>query len=125
MIYKGNLVTAGETAYLLQHQLGSIRQWRDFLADNIRNRQSIEGLTLMPRGRLQGPKGYGPAYMLADIKAFILAVKAADPHAGKRITPVPVQLDTTRGWHISKFDRRGHPVAIFCGLAFQLAQTNG
>lgn len=102
-----------------------MRQWRDFLADNIRHRQNIEGFTLMPRGRLQGQTGYGPAYLLADIKAFILAVKAADPRAGKPIAPVTVQLDTARGWHISKFDRHGHPVAMFRGLAFQQACING
>lgn len=125
MIYKGSLLTAGETAYILQHQLGSMRQWRDFLSDNIRGKQGIEGLTLMPRGRLQNQTGYGPAYLLSDIKAFVIAVKAACPHAGKRITPVPVQLDTARGWVISKFDKRGHPVAMFRGLAFLQARFSG
>ena len=125
MIFKGNLISAGEAAYILQHQLGSMRQWRDFLSDNIRGRQCIEGLTLMPRGRLQNQTGYGPAYLLADVKAFILAVKAACPDAGKRITPVPVQLDTARGWMISKFDKHGHPVAMFRGLALLQAHICG
>lgn len=119
MIYAGNLITAGEAAYFLQRHLGSMRQWGDFLADNIRDKQHIEGLTLMPRAKLRGPKGYyGPAYLLADVRAFILAVKAADPTAGAPISAVRVSLDTTRGWRVSKFDRLGHPVAMLRGPAF-------
>lgn len=125
MLYQANLITAGETAYLLHHRLGSMRQWRDFLSDCLRGKQSINGLTLMPRGRLQNQTGYGPAYLPADIKAFILAVKATYPHAGKPIAPVSVQLDTARGWRVSKFDRHGHPVAMFRGPAPQQARING
>jgi hypothetical protein len=117
MIYEAKLITAGETAHFLQKHLGSLRQWRDFLSDNIRYKQNIEGLTLLPRAKLQGPTGYGPAYIIGDVLAFIRAVKAAVPSAGKPITPVNVQLDTCRAWRVSRFDRKGNPVARHRSMA--------
>jgi len=42
------VITPAETAYLLRQHLGPLRAWADFLTDNIRGRQSVEGITLKP-----------------------------------------------------------------------------
>ena len=116
MIYSAKLLTAGEAASVLWNQLGPIRNWSNFLADCIRSKQAIAGITLTPCARLQGMRGLRPAYSLADIEAFIRAVKAVMPDAGKPACPVTVQLDTSRGWRISKFDRKGSPIARHKGI---------
>lgn len=116
MIYSAKLLTAGETASMLWSLLGPMRQWSHFLADCIRDHQHIAGITLMPCARLQGVRGYGPAYSLDDIKTFIRAVKAAAPGTGKKIIPVTARLDTCKGWRITKIDRKGNPVARHQGI---------
>ena len=116
MIYSAKLLNKSETVHILGHRLGQIRNWGDFLADCIRGHQHIEGITLMPRARLQGVRGFGPAYDVADIGAFIRAVKLAVPEAGKKITGVTAQLDTCKGWRVTKIDRNGNSVARHQGM---------
>lgn len=116
MIYPAKLLTAGATASVLSRLLGPLVNWSHFLADNIRGKQNLAGHTLMPSARLQGVRAFGPAYSLASIEAFVRAVKAAVPGVGKKIIPVPAQLDTCKGWRQNKFDSDGHPVARHQGM---------
>lgn len=116
MIYPAKLLTAGETASILWNRLGPLVNWSHFLADNIRGKQSLAGHTLMPSARLQGVRGFGPAYAADSIKAFVQAVKAAMLGAKPCIKPVAVRLDTAKDWRNSKFDRDGNPVARHQGM---------
>lgn len=105
-------LSVSEVAFILRARLGPMRNWTNFLTDNIRGCQSVAGLTLMPCGRRHDGKGYRPIYDLADVTAFIEAVKVAVPSAGR----VPVRImallvDKARNWRINKFDEGGNPVA--------------
>lgn len=125
MIVDTHTITAGETAHYLQVHLGSLRQWRDFLSDCIRNRQDIKGCTLMPCARKRGATGLGPVYSVNEVKAFIMAVKATEPRAGKPVRAVIVKIDTAKSWRYNKFDRDGLPVAMLRGVEVHRVCING
>ncbi len=107
------VISASETAFLLRVKLGPIRAWGDFLADNIRGKQSINGLTLEPCSRKKTGKGFRPMYALEDVEAFIESVLALEPKAGKApIKPTVLAVDRKKSWRINKFDEHGTPVAM-------------
>lgn len=106
-------ISASETAFLLRAKLGPIRAWGDFLADNIRGRQSIHGLTLKPCSRKKIGKGFRPMYAIKAVEKFIADVLAIEPKAGKApVKPVVLAVDAGRGWRCNKFDDKGAPVAM-------------
>jgi len=107
------VIQASEAAFLLRAKLGPIRAWGDFLADNIRGRQNIQGLTLKPCCRKKIGKGFRPMYALTDVETFIAKVLKLEPKAGKApITPVVLEVDRKKPWRFIKFDEEGSPVAM-------------
>lgn len=107
------VIQASEAAYMLRVKLGPIRAWADFLADNIRGKQSIQGLTLKPCCRKKIGKAFRPMYALTDIEAFIAKVLKIEPKAGKApIKPVLLDLDRKKPWRYVKFDEEGEPAAM-------------
>lgn len=115
------VIQASEAAFMLRAKLGPIRAWGDFLADNIRGRQSIHGLTLKPCCRKKIGKAFRPMYALGDVEVFIAEVLKIEPDAGKApIRPVLLDVDRKKHWRIVKFDNDGAPVArkrSICGIA--------
>ena len=105
-------ITKSEAIYILQAKLGSLRAWGDFLADNCRDRQSINGLTLLPCCKRHDGNGFRPAYAVDDVLTFIADVKAAIPSAGEGKPIEPVTLTIEDGWHwkLNKFCEDGSPV---------------
>ncbi len=110
---KTSVISASETAFLLRAKLGPIRAWGDFLADNIRGKQNIHGLTLKPCCRKKIGGCYRPMYAVIDIETFIANVLKLEPKAGKApITPVLLELERKKSWRLVKFDEEGAPVAL-------------
>ncbi len=102
------VITPAETAYLLRQHLGPLRAWADFLTDNIRGRQSVEGITLKPCAKWHDGKNKHPMYAVIDVKAFIDAVQAANPEARPtKVKAVTLAIDRGRVWWTNKFDQRG------------------
>lgn len=67
MLTKIKPLTLAETTALLRRHLGPLRSWSFFLSDNIRGRQSIAGVTLMPSRRLRNKKGaFCPVFSTTD-----------------------------------------------------------
>src|SRR5437899_1543204 len=105
------VLTAADTAVLLRARLGPLRSWPDFLSDNIRGKQDIEGHQLLPACRCKGRRGLQPHYAVTDIEEFVRLVLAADRRAGR--VPIKAKLlmiDRTRDWRLNKFDRHGKPI---------------
>lgn len=99
-----------EAAYMLRMALGPLRNWTNFLSDNIRDRQSIHGLTLIPCARQSDGKAFRPVYAVADVLAFIRDVLAADSTAGKApLKTATLDIDRRRPWRLNKFDQNGKP----------------
>lgn len=107
------VIQSGEAALLLRAKLGPIRAWSDFLADNIRGRQNIHGLTLKPCCRKKIGRAFRPMYAVADVEAFIAKVLELVPNAGKApIRPIVLAVDRKRPWRLNKFDDECEPVAM-------------
>jgi len=101
-----------EAAYYLRSHLGPLRNWVNFLTDNIRGKQSIAGHTLTPCIRMQDDRTFRPMYEVQDLKDFVSKVLADVPGAGPApIKAVTLAVDRTRHWRVNKFDRHGAPVA--------------
>lgn len=106
-------ISASEAAFVLRAKLGPIRAWGDFLADNIRGRQTIHGLTLKPCSRKKIGKGWRPMYAVNAVEKFIADVLAIEPKAGKApVKPVVLAVDNRLPWRMNKFDAGGAPVAM-------------
>ena len=111
-------ISASETAFLLRAKLGPIRAWGDFLADNIRGRQNIHGLTLKPCGRKKIGKGWRPMYAVNAVERFIANVLAIEPNAGKiPVKPVVLAVDSRLPWRMNKFDEGASPVAMLRSIS--------
>jgi hypothetical protein len=104
------LLPASEVAHILRLTLGQ-RQWRDFLADCIRERTpGIAGwLLLVPyaSSKVSG-KAARPLYRACDVRVFIEQARAAD----SSLRPCPVTarryaVDTTIGipWQMRRASR--------------------
>lgn len=107
-----SVITPAEAAFYLRCHLGPLRNWGDFLTDNIREKQSIEGLTLMPCLRQKDSRALRPMYAVQDVKDFVAAVLARIPSAGPaRIKVAKLTIDTDRHWTLNKFDRHGTPIS--------------
>lgn len=78
-------INQADVATLLHGRFGSLRHWRDFLADCIRDRASINGLQLLPIGYVRAKgKSRRPVYDLATVEEFIARVAAV-------ASPLPVR----------------------------------
>lgn len=107
MIINKRTLSKSDTAILLWQRLGDLRVWPDFLADNGRRRQDVNGIVLLTCGRKKDKGGMRPRYALADIAVFIKAVKLAVPEAGPvKIKSFTLAIDTTNPQR-NKFDQRG------------------
>lgn len=108
MITNVKTFSAFETSIILHKYLGELRAWGDFLADNIRFKQNIDGFTLLPCARKKGRTGLQPRYAADDILNFIRNVKAAIPGITPgAIKPVTLAIDSRKHWRFNKFDRNG------------------
>lgn len=105
-------IPAQEVAYLLRHCLGPIRCWSDFLADCLRDRTSIKGLTLKPCAKRHDGRVYRPVYAVDDVRVFIDQVRKTVPEASAsaRIKQIILTIDRRVGWRAQKFDREGNRV---------------
>jgi hypothetical protein len=89
----------GDVSFILRQALGRMRtNWSDFLADCIRDKASISGLTLQPiaRVKLPGDRCKRPRYTAESVQVFILAVLStvARPTASERAPErVAIEID--------------------------------
>lgn len=117
-------INAAVVAVILYTRLGFARKWEDFLADNIRGKQSINGYTLMPCARLRDNRTLRPVYSLEDVKQFIENVLAAQPYTPRPSVRV-LNVDDSKGWRYNKFARDGSAVAMAGALlTFRAVPTN-
>ena len=94
-----DVLTASEAAVILRTTLGAIRSWGDFLTDNIRGKQHIHELTLLPVGRRKIGRCWRPLYARDEIMQFVADVLAVEPTAGKApIGVFRVTIDTSKNW---------------------------
>lgn len=106
-------ISAADTAFLLRAKLGPLRAWPDFLADNIRHKQNLHGLTLLPCARKQDHRLFRPVYNIKDVERFIDEVLTLDPSAGKvAIQRTALAIDTGCFWKINKFAEDGSAVML-------------
>lgn len=89
MTTTADVYTQPDTVTLLHAELGSIRAWRDFLADCIRNRTDFHGLQLLPVAYLKARCGR-PVYDMHQVLAFINEARLRCPG------PIPVKPTTQR-----------------------------
>lgn len=106
-------VSSADAVHMLREQLGPLRNWSDFLSDNIRGRQSIAGFQLLPVALRRDQHTYRPVYDVAAIRAFIENVRKLVPSA----VPTPVRvtalaIDSAKHWRMNKFDRHGAPATM-------------
>jgi hypothetical protein len=106
-------ISRAEATFMLRVFLGPLRNWDDFLADNIRGEQSIAGLKLLPCGRQKDARGTArPVYSVSEVKAFIENVRKAIPSAGKKpIKVTTLAIDRSKHWKDNNFDRDGASTA--------------
>lgn len=107
---KAETVSAAEAAHFLMVGLGPIRSWADFLSDNIRGRQDINGKTLLPCCELHDGRAYRPRYAISDIRRFVAEV-LKDISEKRKISVVTLDIDPKTAWFVSKFDKHGTPIA--------------
>lgn len=123
MIVNTQTLTLSQAAYRLMKDLGGLRNWTNFLTDNIRGKQNIAGHQLLPCGRQHDSKSFRPIYALDDVLDFIDKVKVAVPSSGKSPTETTVlPIDTGKHWRINKFRMDGSPVAL---LSSYIAKWRG
>lgn len=106
-------VSAAEAAHFLMIGLGPIRSWADFLSDNIRGRQDINGKTLLPGCELHDGRRYRPRYTVSDIRRFVAEVRKDFPEK-YQILAVTLDIDPKKTWFVSRFDKYGVPIATTC-----------
>lgn len=101
-----------DTVLYLRIKLGKLRAWDDFLADNRRGKQSIDGLTLEPTCRKKGRFGRTPMYAVRDVQQFVADVLASSPG----IKPEPIMasnldVENLASWRspLNLFDDKGGP----------------
>ncbi|MHB1402124.1 MAG: hypothetical protein ACYCWB_06965 [Thiobacillus sp.] len=98
-----------ETACVLhKHLVGAENNWYSFLTDNIRGRQDVAGLTLLPCACRKDGRNYRPVYAKKDIERFVKAVLLAVPGIGKSSTrKIMLEVDPALFWRLNKFEKDG------------------
>lgn len=100
-------LSLSQTSYKLSDELGVVRNWTNFLTDNIRGQQQFAGFTLLPCARVDDR----PVYAVDDVEAFIANVKAATPGFCKAVvTPLVLEIDSGRPWRLNLFAKDGKPI---------------
>lgn len=89
------VLTQTETVTKLHAALGSMRGWRDFLADCIRKRTSFHGLQLLPIGYMR-KRCKRPVYAETAVDDFVAAALAIE--APKPIEPTLVDIAVVPAW---------------------------
>jgi hypothetical protein len=109
---KTDTVSLAEAAYMLQSELGTLRQWVAFLNDtNKGDPTSVCGITLPACAQQHDGHQWRPRYALFDVREFIGRVQAIEPTARpKKIEPEPLMIHKGRYWKLNKFDKEGNPV---------------
>lgn len=96
----------GQAALICSQLLGNsqVSSWDDFLADCVRERQQLFGLTLLPCGRMEDRGVHRPVYDESDIVRFVHRVQAEDPvrFGPGRLKPMEVMLDPTIPWRFNR-----------------------
>lgn len=106
-------LTTSQVVLRLYAELGTLRSWADFLSDNIRGRQSLNGLTLMPAARVEDARTLRPVYAVHDVDEFIKIVLSEVPSAGPaKIVPKILAIEKGWSWRVSKFDREGVAIKL-------------
>lgn len=112
MMTDTDTISAAEVAFYLRAKLGPIRAWADFLSDNIRERQDINGRRLLPCCRKSDGQAMRPMYALADVEAFVAHVLATVAGAGpQKVQRTTLTIDRRRPWRINRFNKDGSPKA--------------
>ena len=102
-----------ETACVLRNHLGVHKNWYSFLTDNIRGKQDVAGLMLLPCARLKDGRNYRPVYAEQAVKPFIEAVLLAIPSMGKLpIRKVGLKVDPALSWRLNKFEKDGSATTV-------------
>lgn len=105
-----NTVSASEAAHILMLGLGPMRSWSDFLADNIRSRQLLCGLSLLPCCEQHDGRRNRPRYAVSDLRSFIQNVRLKIPEKYE-IKAIPLEIDPAKAWFVRKLDKDGLPVS--------------
>lgn len=119
MITNIKTISSQAVAVLLWRHLGDLRVWPDFLADNIRNRQDVNGYTLMPCARTLDGRTKSPMYDLLEVAQFIRDVQACVPGTKPgKMTVTTLAIDDALPWRHNTFSRAGISVrkrSVFVG----------
>lgn len=99
-------VSAAEAAHLLMLGLGPMRAWADFLSDNIRGRQDINGKTLLPCCELHDGRKYRPRYAIEEIRRFIMQVRELFPEKCV-MRGIELDINPRLDWRVQHFDKYG------------------
>lgn len=103
-------VSASDAAAILRVKLGPYRAWRDFLADNIRGKQHLHGLFLLPCCEKKKRGLFRPMYAIKDIDTFVEKVLSLDPSAGRTpIERIILSIDPAKHWKLNRFNEDGSP----------------
>lgn len=110
---KTETISLAEAAYMLQSELGTIRQWVAFLNDTNKGKPtSVCGITLPACAQMHDGHQWRPRYAVLDVLDFIRRVQAIEPKARpSKIVPITLELQKGRYWKLNKFDKQGHPVS--------------
>lgn len=93
------VMTAPEAATYLRIELGPMKAWADFLADNIRDKQNAGGETVLPCARIRIGRCRRPVYALDDLRKFVDAVRAVEPKARKApLQTMWLEVDRSVPW---------------------------
>lgn len=103
-------ISAEATAVILHRKLGPLRAWSDFLTDNRREKQSIDGITLLPCCIMHDGRARRPRYRLEDVARFIKAVQKGCPTERAEDKVVELDIDSETPWFLQRFDRHGLPL---------------
>lgn len=109
---KTDTVSLAEAAFMLQSELGTLRQWVAFLNDtNKGDPTSVCGISLPACAHMHDGHQWRPRYALLDVLEFINRVQAIEANARPtKIEPIPLTIHKGRYWKLNKFDKDGNPV---------------
>lgn len=109
---KTDTVSLAEAAYMLQTELGNLRQWVAFLNDTNKGKPTSVCCNSLPAcAHFHDGHQWRPRYALVDVLEFISRVQAIEPKARPAtIEPIPLMIHKGRYWKFNKFDKDGRPL---------------
>jgi hypothetical protein len=111
MRVEAEVLSATETAMILRVKLGILKAWPSFLADCIRDRQSLYGHQLQPWASLHVSEAVigRPLYRREDVDVFVAKVLCAGgiKAAAPTIRPTRVIVENAPGvpWRMRRAER--------------------